>query len=76
MYNLHHVVIDSLDGRFVNGDLNQLTEEVIAFVINQSESREVNNFDFPDRFHSEFGIFKHFYFRDVFLRKKCSRTTY
>ena len=33
-----------------------LLEEVVAFVVNQDECREVFNCDFPNGFHSEFGV--------------------
>ena len=53
-----------------------LLEEVVAFVINKDECGEVNNLDFPDSLHTEFGILKALYFLDAVLRQDCCRATY
>lgn len=37
-----------------------LCEEVVAFVVDKDECGEVFNFDFPDCFHAEFGVFEKF----------------
>ena len=51
-----------------------LLEEVVALVVNEDECGEVLNLDFPNSFHSEFGIFNAFDALDVLLRKDGSRS--
>src|SRR5262249_6783722 len=36
---------------------SELREEVVALVVDDDESREIDHFDAPDRFHAELGIF-------------------
>ena len=48
-------------------------EEVVALVVNQDECGEVFDFNLPNRFHSEFGVFDKLDFLDVSLCKKGSR---
>src|SRR5262249_43360035 len=45
----------------------QLLEEVVALVIDDDEGREIHDLDAPDRFHAEFGIFKHLDLLDAVL---------
>src|SRR6476619_5806001 len=45
----------------------QLLEEVVALVIDDDERREVDDFDAPDRFHAELGIFEHLDLLDAVL---------
>src|SRR3954468_9206058 len=45
----------------------QLLEEVVAFVIDDDEGREILDLDAPDRFHAEFGIFHHLDLLDAVL---------
>jgi hypothetical protein len=52
-----------------------LFEEVVAFVVNEDECREVDYFDFPDCFHAEFRILNTFDALDVVLSKNSSWTT-
>jgi hypothetical protein len=52
-----------------------LFEEVVAFVVDEDESWEVDYFDFPDCFHAEFRILNAFDALDVVLSKDSSRTT-
>src|SRR5450631_1618721 len=35
----------------------QLLEKIIALVVDDDERREILDFDSPDRFHAEFGMF-------------------
>lgn len=51
-----------------------LLEEVVTFVVNKNECREVFYSDFPYGFHSEFWEFNTFNALDVVLGKNCSRT--
>ena len=44
-------------------------EEIVSFVINEDEGREVFDFDLPDGFHAEFGEFDDFDLLDVFFGK-------
>ena len=37
--------------------LLDLSEEVVTLIIDEDKCREVLNFNFPDSFHAEFGIF-------------------
>lgn len=39
-------------------------EEVVAFVVDEDEGGEILDFDFPDGFHSELGVFEELYFLD------------
>ena len=50
------------------------SEEVIALVVNEDECGEVFDFNFPDSFHSELGIFEQFDFLDRVGGKHCCRT--
>src|SRR6202007_3467060 len=45
----------------------QILEEVVAFVVDDDEGREVDYFDAPDRFHAELGIFDHLDLLDAVL---------
>jgi len=51
-----------------------LLEEVVTFVVNEDEGREVFNFYLPDGFHAEFGIFKELYVLDRVLGKDSGGT--
>ena len=42
-------------------------EEVVAFVVDQDESREILDVDFPDSFHAQFLILDDFHVTNVFL---------
>ena len=42
-------------------------EEVVAFVVHKDEGGEVHDFDFPNGFHAEFGIFHAFDALDALL---------
>ena len=48
-------------------------EEVVAFVIDQDERREVFDFDSPNRFHTEFGELDNLDFADVLLGENRGR---
>ena len=50
-------------------------EEVIALVIYEDKGGEVFDPDFPDRFHSEFGIFEKLYLLDGVLCQNGCRTS-
>lgn len=45
--------------------LIKLFEEVVAFVIDEDEGREILHADFPNGLHTEFRVFKDFEFLDV-----------
>src|SRR5579875_1225312 len=45
----------------------QFLEEIIALVIDDDEGREILDFDPPDRFHPELGIFQHLNLPDAVL---------
>ena len=49
----------------------ELLEEVVSFIINEDECREVFYFYFPDSFHSEFRIFYTFNALDIVLSIEC-----
>ena len=49
----------------------QLLEEVVALVIYENECREVLNGDFPDGFHTQFGVFHALDALDAALREHC-----
>ena len=53
-----------------------MLEEVVAFIVDKDECREVDNFDFPNGFHTEFGIFYELYALDVVLSQDSCRTAY
>ena len=46
-----------------------LFEKIIAFVIYKNKRREIFHFDFPNSFHSEFGIFEALHFLNAVLRQ-------
>src|SRR5215467_2378314 len=48
-------------------------EEIVSLVIDNDKGREINNFDAPDRLHSEFGIFDDLDLLDTVLRKARGR---
>ena len=48
-------------------------KEVIAFVIDYDEGREVFHIDFPDGFHTKVFEIVHFNFGDVVFSQNCSR---
>lgn len=54
--------------------LGNLGEEVVALVIHENECGEVFNFNFPDSFHPEFGVFQKFHFLDAVFGENRSRT--
>ena len=56
--------------------LGDFGEEVVALVIYEDEGGEIFNFDFPDGFHAEFGIFEQLDFLDGVLREHCDRSAY
>src|SRR5262249_58580084 len=47
-------------GGFIASPQIQVLEEVVAFVVDDDEGREIDHFDAPDRFHAELGIFDAF----------------
>ena len=51
-----------------------MLEEVVAFIVDKDECREVDNFDFPNGFHTEFGIFYALDALDVVLSQDSCRT--
>src|SRR6266513_1762765 len=51
-----------------------LAEEVVAFVVDDDERREVAHLDLPDRFHPELGILEDLHLRDAVLREPRGRT--
>ena len=53
----------------------QLFEEVVAFIVNKDECREVLNLNLPDCFHTEFRIFNTLDALDAVHRQNGSRTT-
>ena len=54
--------------------LLDLSEEVVTLIIDEDKCREVLNFNFPDSFHAEFGIFHALDALDVVLCKDSCRT--
>ena len=58
-----------------SGLKSNLFEEVVAFVVNEDECREVLYTDFPDCLHSEFRILDALDALDVVLSKDSSRTS-
>ena len=54
--------------------LLDLSEEVVTLIIDEDKCREVLNFNFPDSFHTEFGIFHALDALDVVLCKDSCRT--
>src|SRR5262249_61455292 len=56
-------------GAFTASPQVQVLEEVVAFVVDDDEGREIDHFDAPDRFHAEFGIFDAFDLLDAMFRK-------
>lgn len=48
--------IKSIVQLFASATRLQLLEEVVAFVIHENEGWEVLNLNFPNGFHSEFGV--------------------
>ncbi len=54
--------------------LFNLGEEIIALVVNEDKCREIFDFDFPDCFHTELGVFEEFYFLDRILGKDSGGT--
>ncbi len=52
-------IVAKLFGEAAVGTLGlDLGKEVVAFVINEDECREVFYFDFPDCLHAQFGVFE------------------
>ena len=54
--------------------LLDLSEEVVTLVINEDKCREIFNFNLPNGFHAEFGIFHALDALDVVLCKDSCRT--
>ena len=54
--------------------LFDLSEEVVTLIIDEDKCREVLYFNFPDSFHTEFGIFHTLNALDVVLGKDSCRT--
>ena len=54
--------------------LLDLSEEVVTLIIDEDKCREVLNFNFPDSFHAEFGIFHALDALDVVLCKDSCRS--
>ena len=54
--------------------LFDLSEEVVTLIIDEDKCREVLNFNFPDSFHAEFGIFHALDALDVVLCKDSCRS--
>ena len=54
--------------------LFDLSEEVVTLVINEDKCREIFNFNLPNGFHAEFGIFHALDALDVVLCKDSCRT--
>src|SRR5450631_1944578 len=52
----------------------QLLEKIIALVVDDDEGRKILDFDAPDRFHAELGIFLHLDFLDAVLGQIRRRT--
>src|SRR5215470_13147342 len=48
-------------------------EEIVSLVVDNDKGREINNFDAPDRLHSELGIFDDLDLLDTVLRKARRR---
>jgi len=55
--------------------LHQVAEKVIPLVIHEDEGREVDDFDLPHRFHTEFRVVDTLNLFDVFLGKNRCRST-
>ena len=47
----------------------QLFKEIVSFVVDQDKCRKIFDFDSPDRFYAEFGIFEAFDLLDAFERE-------
>ena len=54
--------------------LFDLSEEVVTLVINEDKCREIFNFNLPNGFHAEFGIFHALDALDVVLCKDSCRS--
>src|SRR5215469_5889237 len=52
---------------------SELREEVVALVVDDDESREIDHLDTPDRFHAELGVFDEVDFLDAILRQPRRR---
>src|SRR6266702_2253973 len=69
----HSIITSSLTILPNEASLSQIQflEEIIALVVDDDEGREIHDFDAPDRFHAEFGIFHHLDLLDAVLGEVC-----